>query len=661
MDYRREIDGLRALAVLPVILFHAGFQSFRGGFVGVDVFFVISGYLITTIILTELEQGRFSIINFYERRARRILPALFLVMFVCLPFAWLWLLPEDMKSFSQSLVAVSVFASNVLFWKKSGYFDTAAEFKPLLHTWSLAVEEQYYVFFPIFLVLSWRLGKSKICGLLAIVFVVSLAVAQWASLAEPEAGFYLLPTRGWELLVGVFIAFFVTSSPNVCIPTHIRDVGGFIGLALIVYAIFAFDKETPFPSLYTLAPTIGTALLIVCAMQGTIICRLLGNKILVGIGLVSYSSYLWHQPLLSFARHLSLGEPSKVLRGGLAALSLALGYLSWKCVELPFRNKNFVSRQAVVFCGLAGAFFFLFVGLAGHVFYERYKQIWLSTQTQEVRATFRVIEEAQGSLNYRQFVGKKRGDGECRFNVERLTTEIEEEILSCFKKHGKGVVILGDSHAIDLFSISLSSSQEPFLIGVTQIKCRPHSSEPQCQYEGFLSFVKKHPDVFTGVIYEQAGIYFLTQGNRSSTRKIFSEVPLDGSVTEVSVSERPVRAVYDYLTELSKYVKVVWVGARIEPHISPKTILNKGCAYPYALRTNQKEVFDGLDNFIENLVAGNSSIKFVSQQTLFNFEFPKDFMNCEQLFWVDGDHLSLSGIKNVASRFDLIALMKYLL
>src|SRR6185312_1937544 len=213
MDYRQEIDGLRALAVLPVILFHAGFQSFSGGFVGVDVFFVISGYLITTIILAELEQGRFSIINFYERRARRILPALFLVMFVCLPFAWLWLLPEDMKSFSQSLVAVSVFASNVLFWKKSGYFDTAAELKPLLHTWSLAVEEQYYVFFPIFLVLSWRLGKSKICGLLVMVFVMSLAVAQWASLAEPAAGFYLLPTRGWELLVGVFSAFFVTSFP----------------------------------------------------------------------------------------------------------------------------------------------------------------------------------------------------------------------------------------------------------------------------------------------------------------------------------------------------------------------------------------------------------------------------------------------------------------
>ena len=166
MKYRAEIDGLRALAVIPVILYHAGFKLFSGGYVGVDVFFVISGYLITTIILAELEAGTFSLIHFYERRARRILPALFVVMFVCLPFAWFWLLPDAMKQFSESLVAVSTFASNILFWRTSGYFDTATELKPLIHTWSLAVEEQYYVLFPLFLMLAWKLGKRWIVGLL---------------------------------------------------------------------------------------------------------------------------------------------------------------------------------------------------------------------------------------------------------------------------------------------------------------------------------------------------------------------------------------------------------------------------------------------------------------------------------------------------------------
>jgi peptidoglycan/LPS O-acetylase OafA/YrhL len=178
MKYRPEIDGLRAIAVIPVILFHAGFSTFSGEFVGVDVFFVISGYLITTIILSEMEQGRFSIIGFYERRARRILPALFLVMLVSLPFAWFWLLPSDMQSFSQSLVAVSSFSSNILFWLTSGYWDTASELKPLLHTWSLAVEEQYYILFPLFLMLMWNYRKRWILGAFILIAGISLITAQ---------------------------------------------------------------------------------------------------------------------------------------------------------------------------------------------------------------------------------------------------------------------------------------------------------------------------------------------------------------------------------------------------------------------------------------------------------------------------------------------------
>ena len=195
IDYRREIDGLRAIAVLPVIFFHAGFESFSGGFIGVDVFFVISGYLITSIILAEKEAGIFSLINFYERRARRILPALFLVMGVSLPLAWLWLLPKDIKEFSQSLSAVSVFASNILFWSESGYFATAAELKPLLHTWSLAVEEQFYAIFPVFLLLTWKLGKRKIIYLLIAVGLSSIAAAHWGAWHKPEATFFLLDAR----------------------------------------------------------------------------------------------------------------------------------------------------------------------------------------------------------------------------------------------------------------------------------------------------------------------------------------------------------------------------------------------------------------------------------------------------------------------------------
>ncbi len=209
--YRPEVDGLRALAVLPVILFHAGFSAFSGGFVGVDVFFVINGYLITGIILAEISGDRFSIVSFYERRARRLLPALFVVMAVTLPFAWAWLLPSDMIDFGESLIAVATFCSNVLFWRESDYFSGDASLKPLLHTWSLAVEEQYYLLFPPLLLLLTRLRTQVMTCVLIIAALASLTMASWGTTHKPTAAFYLLPTRGWELLIGALLAIWQSS------------------------------------------------------------------------------------------------------------------------------------------------------------------------------------------------------------------------------------------------------------------------------------------------------------------------------------------------------------------------------------------------------------------------------------------------------------------
>lgn len=364
MRYRAEIDGLRAVAVVPVIFFHAGFSLFSGGFVGVDVFFVISGFLITSIIVAELDEGKFSIVKFYERRARRILPALFIVLATCLPFAWLWLLPRDMSSFAQGLMAVPAFASNILFWQTSGYFDTAAELNPLLHTWSLAVEEQYYVFFPIFLMLTWRLGRRGVMALLAVAFAASLAVAQWGSEAHPMAAFYLLPARGWELLVGAAVALYL-SAPRAELPRAGRELGGALGLSLILYATFAFDEKLPFPSLYTLVPTVGAALIILFAAPDTWVGRWLGSRLPVAIGLISYSAYLWHQPLLAFARHRTIEQPDSLQLGTLALASLGLAYLSWKYVETPFRIKGRFSRKEVFGLGGVGSVFFVLVGAAG--------------------------------------------------------------------------------------------------------------------------------------------------------------------------------------------------------------------------------------------------------------------------------------------------------
>ncbi len=364
MVYRAEIDGLRALAVIPVILFHAGFDWYSGGFVGVDVFFVISGYLITTIIISEMAEDKFSIVNFYERRARRILPALFFVMAACLPFAWLLLAPSELKDFGQSLVAVSTFSSNILFWTESGYFSANSELKPLIHTWSLAVEEQYYIIFPIFLMFTWRLGIKWILILLSIFFFVSLGVAQWGAFNMPDASFFLLPTRGWELLVGVFAAFYLKYNTHLK-SQSLNQVLSLIGFGMIVYSIIAFDKTTPFPSLYALIPTIGTGLLILCAVPKTFIHMILSLKPIVGVGLISYSAYLWHQPLLAFARHSAMGEVSDIILISLCSASLMLAWFSWRYVEKPFRSKGKVSfRRLFTSCGLTLS---LFIGLGLYI------------------------------------------------------------------------------------------------------------------------------------------------------------------------------------------------------------------------------------------------------------------------------------------------------
>lgn len=361
MKYRKEIDGLRALAVLPVILFHAGFTTFRGGFVGVDIFFVISGYLITTIIVAEMEQGSFSLLNFYERRARRILPALFFVMLCTLPFAWFWMLPPDLKSYSLSLVAVPLFASNVLFWLTSGYFDTASELKPLLHTWSLAVEEQYYVLFPLFLMLAWKLGKRWIFSLLLLVAIISVLAAQ---LGSASFTFYLLPTRGFEILIGALISLYINRNSSVISVS--RSVGQSVsiaGLILVLYAMFAFDSKTPFPSFYTLVPTIGAGLILVFANSKNLVGNLLGSKLFVGVGLISYSAYLWHQPLLAFARLKNVDSLTNSTLIILCLSSLALGYISWKYVENPFRNKDKIGLKSIFIGVISIAILFIVLGL----------------------------------------------------------------------------------------------------------------------------------------------------------------------------------------------------------------------------------------------------------------------------------------------------------
>jgi peptidoglycan/LPS O-acetylase OafA/YrhL len=371
LQYRKEIDGLRAIAVLPVILFHGGVFGFSGGYVGVDIFFVISGYLITLIIIDERDRNQFSIINFYERRARRILPALSIVLLFTTITAFI-LMPADLlMSYSQSLVSVASFASNILFYQTSDYFSTASGEKPLLHTWSLAVEEQYYIFFPVMVTAFWFIGKKYLLSIIALLSVISLLYSQYISgIGEVDANFYLIFSRVWELFFGSLIAF--SNLHTLSIRRWGKDIVGIVGLSLIFYSLIYFDKQTPFPGIYTLIPVLGTGVIIAFIDNTTYVGRFLSNKLFVAIGLISYSLYLWHQPVFAFLRLKTIREPQPIMFVWAIALIFALSYLSYKFVEKPFRNKSAIPRASIFRYSTVSIALILAIGLLGH-FYKGFE------------------------------------------------------------------------------------------------------------------------------------------------------------------------------------------------------------------------------------------------------------------------------------------------
>ena len=360
--YRPEIDGLRAIAILPVIFYHAGLQIFSGGYVGVDIFFVISGYLISSIILSEIETGKFSLINFYQRRARRILPALFCVILISTPFAWFILLPADLELFGNSAFSALTFWSNYIFYFEIDYFETSSKLKPLLHTWSLSIEEQFYIIYPILLIFFFKFGKKTFIIFLIISAITSLTLAQWAGnlkftypYFEKEflffnqsslTNFFLPIGRIWELIIGILIAFYIKKNGQ---PNRFNEILTLFGLILIFYSVFTFTPETNYPSFHTLLPTIGTGLLILFMNSKTFIHKIFSQKLLVFIGLISYSAYLYHFPIFTFIEYSNYLENSLLLKIILILITFFISFVSWKYIEKPFRNKKKITTKLFIY------------------------------------------------------------------------------------------------------------------------------------------------------------------------------------------------------------------------------------------------------------------------------------------------------------------------
>lgn len=359
--YRPDIDGLRAIAVLAVMFYHYGIGNLKGGFVGVDVFFVISGYLITGIIHREIGRGEFTFTNFYERRVRRIFPALFVVLLATLAAgAWL-LLPSDLLGLGRSTLATLLFGANVLYWRQSGYFDTSSEYNPLLHTWSLAVEEQFYIGLPILLILVHRFLRGRwLKPVLLACLAASFALCAFMQARMPGATFFLSPFRAWELLLGSLLA--VGALPQIHRPA-VRSTVSWIALAVLLWSLWSIEAGPEFPGWQAAIPVLATGALLHAGAAGTSqIQRLLSLRPMVFVGLISYSLYLWHWPLLVFARYRNAMQPLDAgLPWLLAVLSVLLAAASYRWVETPLRRRkrdaaSSARRRLFAAAAIAGTF-----------------------------------------------------------------------------------------------------------------------------------------------------------------------------------------------------------------------------------------------------------------------------------------------------------------
>lgn len=449
-QYRPDIDGLRAIAVVSVVLHHAFPQWVEGGFVGVDVFFVLSGYLISSIILGQLAKGRFSFTDFYARRVKRIFPALVLVLTTTFLMGWWWLTPNDYQQLGKHLLAGSVFLSNFAFWQEAGYFDAASATKPLLHLWSLAIEEQFYVFWPLamFAVHRWRWNALRF---IALVLLCSFVVNLWLVRTDATAAFYNPLARFWELMVGALLAAMHTHHVGwkgvFRLPSSAGETDGkphqsafrsnllaTAGLLMLAVVLIRITPESRFPGTWALMPTVGTALLIAAGPQAWINRHLLASKPFVWIGLISYPLYLWHWPFLAYA-HVKAGETVDwPVAAGWMALAVLLAWLTYVLVETPIRFGRFNRRSTTVgLCLLMGC-----VGLAGAVTYRSHGFDF----------RFPPLMRDMMSKGGKKAVTEGWRDGDCMLDFRKPASEYKP---FCIEAKRPLVFLWGDSHAGSLY------------------------------------------------------------------------------------------------------------------------------------------------------------------------------------------------------------------
>lgn len=648
-SYRPDIDGLRAVAVLAVVAFHFFPEWVRGGFIGVDIFFVISGFLISSIIYRELEHHTFSFIDFYSRRVRRIFPALILVLLSCLVLGWYILLADEYKQLGQHVFAGSGFASNLMLWSESGYFDNASETKPLLHLWSLGIEEQFYLIWPLLL---WVLYKKKNNFFLIIILIALASFVANIYLVgkNPVADFYSPVTRFWELMIGSIVAYIFFYKPKYLMRREkwisvdmglLHEVFSCFGLALLAGALFLLSKESAFPGWWALLPALGAAFILLGGRATWVNSRIFSNPFLVWVGLISFPLYLWHWALLSMARIVEGEVPTVSWRLAIAALSIALAWLTFQLIEKPLRFGGYAKVKTIALIVLM-----VIIGSLGYYVFARDgvgRRLALPDSTQKL------LIRAPEPENDNQRC-KNRFPELAKFHYCGITNN-----------SAPTVALIGDSHAYhyyDSFSRVLESNS---LIHVKQSSCLPFSSDLQLSQEDcadrvhvVTQFLKENKDIKT--IYLSGYWSYLSSSGYGSQGDNWQLPEIATNTDIISFSENGDKFLTNIESENRNIIIMLDTpslnfNVKSCLNLRPFTLTDRSIKNCLIKKSNYEKQNLIANDALNNLKKHHKNLEIYSPEELFcNDLYCKPFYGDLPLY-IDGHHLNKYGSTKVVRDF----------
>ena len=659
--YRPDIDGLRAVAVLAVVAFHAFPSWVRGGFIGVDVFFVISGYLISTIIFENLDGGTFSFTEFYARRIKRIFPALLFVMIACFAFGWFTLLADEYKQLGKHIAAGAGFISNFTLWSEAGYFDNSAETKPLLHLWSLGIEEQFYIFWPLLLWFAWK-HKFNLLKITILVAIASFVLNIKGIKQDMVATFYSPQTRFWELLSGSLLAWVSLYNNDVLDNVKhkfdfwlsrifyskreeangktLSNIFSFVGLLLLVYGFCRINKELSFPGNWALVPVLGTALIIAAGSKAWVNRTILSNKVAVWFGLISFPLYLWHWPILSFAHIVENAIPSRNIRMAAVALSILLAWLTYKFVERPLRfGKNDKTKVALLV---------VLMVIVGYVGYNTYERNGLTFRKSLAYLPARIERFGEDDKKSHDICLNVYGLSNLNIRYCKLSTLGD-------KPH---IALIGDSHAASLFSglskVLIKNNDGLLMLGgrlFIDVATYPDGNEIEVNaYKGGINatnFIANEKSIDT-VIMVSRGPFYINDGWNFyliNDKKINNKH---------EVFERGMRNTLDLM--MAKGKKVIFVIDNPELSFDP----NKCQDYSRLSSTKlsfdcsiSRSAYDARHNeyrkLVFNVLKDYHSVVPFDQSAYLCDEFKCRFKSGSSILYYDNNHLSVAGSEFMAS------------